>query len=182
MFPADSDGSVSRHFLPEACDRVWRVSSWLDLFPPSSCFLTCVWCSACDTPLGAAALYTLLHGNPAFMEYVLAVTDIEALVCPLLEQLYVVCVTAPRLCVTRLLTCGVVSLCRYAVEHMKPGLRYIISIILLLLTQSRSFSENVHKRVVRVFLMSSPWLASTMTAVWLCCRFSRRFLGSGSEF
>jgi len=53
------------------------------------------WCAlcgvprCCDTPLGAAAFYTMLHGNPAFLDYVLAVTDIELLVGPICEQLYV---------------------------------------------------------------------------------------------
>ena len=54
-----------------------------------------LWCAlcgvprCCDTPLGAAAFYTMLHGNPAFLDYVLAVTDIELLVGPICEQLYV---------------------------------------------------------------------------------------------
>ena len=42
---------------------------------------------------------------------------------------------------------------RYNVQSLQPGERYILSIILLLLSQSGSFSENVHKRVVRVLVI-----------------------------
>ena len=48
---------------------------------------------------------------------------------------------------------------RYNVQSLQPGERYILSIILLLLSQSGSFSENVHKRVVRVPVIPLPSLS-----------------------
>lgn len=82
-----------------------------------------------ETPLGTALLYTLLHGNSMLMDYVLSRTDLDALVLPLMRQLY-------------------------GVDKLRPNQRYILLIVLLLVTQDASFSETAHKRVI---LPTVPW-------------------------
>eukprot|EP00899_Mesostigma_viride_P025984 jgi/Mesvir1/6570/Mv25657-RA.1 len=73
-------------------------------------------------------LYTLIHGNPAFLEYVLVRGDLDTLLLPLLEMLY----HAPQ---------------------RTPNQIYMLLIILLILSQDASFNANVHKLV----LASVPW-------------------------
>lgn len=73
-------------------------------------------------------LYSLIHGNPAFLEYLLVRADLDTLLMPLLEMLY----TASR---------------------RTPNQIYMLLIILLILSQDASFNANVHKLV----LPGVPW-------------------------
>ncbi|MCO5600246.1 hypothetical protein L7F22_054356 [Adiantum nelumboides] len=68
-------------------------------------------------------LYSLVHGNPAFLEYVLVRTDIDTLLMPLMEMLY----DAPR---------------------KTPKQIYMLLIILLILSQDASFNASVHKLIL----------------------------------
>lgn len=73
-------------------------------------------------------LYSLVHGNPAFLEYVLVRTDIDILLMPLMEMLY----DAPR---------------------KTPKQIYMLLIILLILSQDASFNASIHKLI----LPAVPW-------------------------
>eukprot|EP00245_Coleochaete_scutata_P002264 TRINITY_DN1297_c0_g2_i1.p1 TRINITY_DN1297_c0_g2~~TRINITY_DN1297_c0_g2_i1.p1 ORF type:complete len:518 (+),score=93.00 TRINITY_DN1297_c0_g2_i1:66-1556(+) len=73
-------------------------------------------------------LYSLVHANPSFLEYVLVRTDLDTLLMPLLEMLYN-------------------ASCR------TPNQIYMLLIILLILSQDASFNANVHKLV----LPGVPW-------------------------
>ncbi|KAI5058263.1 hypothetical protein GOP47_0026433 [Adiantum capillus-veneris] len=68
-------------------------------------------------------LYSLVHGNPAFLEYVLVRTDIDTLLMPLMEMLY----DAPRKTRKQI---------------------YMLLIILLILSQDASFNASVHKLIL----------------------------------
>ncbi|MCO5571541.1 hypothetical protein L7F22_025284 [Adiantum nelumboides] len=68
-------------------------------------------------------LYTLVHGNAAFLEYVLVRTDLDILIVPLLETLY---------------------------ESSSKSVKqtYMLVIILLILSQDSSFNSGLHKLVL----------------------------------
>eukprot|EP01018_Ginkgo_biloba_P004035 Gb_15046 [translate_table: standard] len=73
-------------------------------------------------------LYSLVHGNSDFLEYVLVRTDLDTLLMPVLEMLY----DAPRRTSNQI---------------------YMLLIILLILSQDSSFNASIHKLV----LPSVPW-------------------------
>lgn len=73
-------------------------------------------------------LYALIHGNEAFLEYVLVRSDLDTIVLPLMEMLY------------------------NAVQRT-PNQIYMILIILLILSQDPSFNANIHKVIVQAV----PW-------------------------
>lgn len=73
-------------------------------------------------------LYSLVHGNPSFLEYVLVRTDLDALLLPLLQMLY----NAPSRTANQI---------------------YMLLIVLLILSQDASFNANIHKLV----LPAVPW-------------------------
>ncbi|KAJ8765804.1 hypothetical protein K2173_015608 [Erythroxylum novogranatense] len=76
----------------------------------------------------ALLLYTLVHGNSDFLEYVLVRTDLDTLLMPILETLY--------------------NASKRTSNHI-----YILLIILLILSQDSSFNASVHKMI----LPSVPW-------------------------
>lgn len=78
-------------------------------------------------------LYTLIHGNGFFLEYVLVRGDLDALLVPLLEMLY----HAPR---------------------RAPNQIYMLLIILLILSQDASFNAAAHALV----LPTIPWYQERM--------------------
>jgi hypothetical protein len=73
-------------------------------------------------------LYTLLHGNPDFLEYVLVRTDLDTLLIPLLETLY--------------------DASRKTSNEID-----MVLIILLILSQDSSFNAGIHKQI----LPNVPW-------------------------
>uniref|UniRef100_A0A0D6R327 Dymeclin n=1 Tax=Araucaria cunninghamii TaxID=56994 RepID=A0A0D6R327_ARACU len=73
-------------------------------------------------------LYSLLHGNSDFLEYVLVRTDLDTLLMPVLEMLY----DAPRRSSNQI---------------------YMLLIILLILSQDSSFNASIHKLI----LPNVPW-------------------------
>ncbi|EPS63352.1 hypothetical protein M569_11433, partial [Genlisea aurea] len=73
-------------------------------------------------------LYSLVHGNSNFLEYVLVRTDVDTLLMPLLETLY----NAPT----------------KTSNHI-----YMVLVILLILSQDSSFNASIHKLV----LPNVPW-------------------------
>ncbi|KMZ75914.1 hypothetical protein ZOSMA_109G00040 [Zostera marina] len=73
-------------------------------------------------------LYSLVHGNSDFLEYVLVRTDIDTLLMPILETLY-------------------------NASKRKPNQIYMLLIILLILSQDSSFNASIHNLVVP----SIPW-------------------------
>lgn len=73
-------------------------------------------------------LYSLVHGNSDFLEYVLVRTDLDTLLMPLLETLY----NAPKRSSNQI---------------------YMVLIILLILSQDSSFNASIHKLI----LPSVPW-------------------------
>ncbi|KAH7429697.1 hypothetical protein KP509_09G062000 [Ceratopteris richardii] len=73
-------------------------------------------------------LYSLVHGNRAFLEYVLVRTDIDTLLMPVLEMLY--------------------DASRKTSKQI-----YMLLIILLILSQDASFNASIHKLV----LPAVPW-------------------------
>ena len=79
-------------------------------------------------------LYSLLHGNPSFLEYCLVRQDLDTVMLPLMEMLY----NAPG---------------------RTPNQIYILLIILLILSQDASFNANIHKLVVRGDI---PWYKERM--------------------
>ncbi|KAL1832450.1 uncharacterized protein LOC108225680 isoform X1 [Daucus carota subsp. sativus] len=68
-------------------------------------------------------LYSLIHGNSGFLEYVLVRTDLETMLIPLLETLYD---TANR----------------------RSNQIYMVLIILLILSQDSSFNTSIHKLIL----------------------------------
>ncbi|MQL80090.1 hypothetical protein Taro_012514 [Colocasia esculenta] len=73
-------------------------------------------------------LYSLVHGNSDFLEYVLVRTDLDTLLMPILETLY----NAPRRTSNQI---------------------YMLLIILLILSQDSSFNTSIHKLI----LPNVPW-------------------------
>ncbi|XP_073026003.1 uncharacterized protein [Primulina eburnea] len=73
-------------------------------------------------------LYSLVHGNSDFLEYVLVRTDLDTLLMPMLETLY----NAPR----------------RSSNHI-----YMVLIIFLILSQDSSFNASIHK----LMLPNVPW-------------------------
>ncbi|XP_020273400.1 dymeclin isoform X3 [Asparagus officinalis] len=73
-------------------------------------------------------LYSLLHGNSDFLEYVLVRTDLDTLLMPILETLY----NASRRTSNQI---------------------YMLLIILLILSQDSSFNASIHKLI----LLNVPW-------------------------
>ncbi|XP_071717720.1 uncharacterized protein [Rutidosis leptorrhynchoides] len=73
-------------------------------------------------------LYSLVHGNSEFLEYVLVRTDIDTLLMPLLETLY-------------------------DASRRTSNQIYMVLIILLILSQDASFNASIHKLI----LPSVPW-------------------------
>ncbi|KAK4383343.1 Dymeclin [Sesamum angolense] len=73
-------------------------------------------------------LYSLVHGNSCFLEYVLVRADMDTLLMPMLETLY----NSPK----------------RTANHI-----YMVLIILLILSQDSSFNASVHK----LMLPNVPW-------------------------
>ncbi|KAL9687055.1 hypothetical protein QQ045_031451 [Rhodiola kirilowii] len=73
-------------------------------------------------------LYSLVHGNSDFLEYVLVRTDLDTLMMPILETLYNASKSTPN--------------------HI-----YMLLIILLILSQDSSFNASIHKLI----LPTVPW-------------------------
>ncbi|VFQ69516.1 unnamed protein product [Cuscuta campestris] len=94
--------------------------------PFASLFDTLGMCLADETSV--LLLYSLVHGNSDFLEYVLVRTDLDTLLVPLLETLY----NAPR---------------------RAPNQIYMVLIVLLILSQDSSFNASIHK----LMLHSVPW-------------------------
>ncbi|CAL1411269.1 unnamed protein product [Linum trigynum] len=94
--------------------------------PFASLFDTLGRCLTGET--AALLLYSLLHGNSDFLEYVLVRTDVDTLLMPILETLY--------------------NTSRRSSNHI-----YILLIILLILSQDSSFNASIHKMI----LASVPW-------------------------
>ncbi|KAL2469817.1 Dymeclin [Abeliophyllum distichum] len=94
--------------------------------PFASLFDTLGLCLADETSV--LLLYSLVHGNSDFLEYVLVRTDLDTLLMPMLETLY----NAPR----------------RTSNHM-----YMVLIILLILSQDSSFNSSIYK----LMLPSVPW-------------------------
>ncbi|KAH6768498.1 dyggve-melchior-clausen syndrome protein [Perilla frutescens var. frutescens] len=94
--------------------------------PFASLFDTLGRCLADETSL--LLLYSLMHGNSYFLEYVLVRTDLDTLLMPMLETLY----NAPR----------------RTANHI-----YMVLIVLLMLSQDSSFNTSIHK----LMLPNVPW-------------------------
>lgn len=94
--------------------------------PFASLFDTLGMCLADETAV--LLLYTLVHGNSDFLEYVLVRTDLDTLLMPILETLY--------------------NASKRTSNHI-----YILLIILLILSQDSSFNASIHK----IVLPSIPW-------------------------
>uniref|UniRef100_A0A7N0ZW86 Dymeclin n=1 Tax=Kalanchoe fedtschenkoi TaxID=63787 RepID=A0A7N0ZW86_KALFE len=73
-------------------------------------------------------LYSLIHGNSDFLEYVLVRTDLDTLMMPILETLY-------------------------NASKRTPNHIYMLLIILLILSQDSSFNASIHKLI----LPTVPW-------------------------
>ncbi|XP_057476837.1 uncharacterized protein LOC130764551 [Actinidia eriantha] len=73
-------------------------------------------------------LYSLVHGNSDFLEYVLVRTDLDTLLMPMLETLY-------------------------NASKRTSNQIYMVLIILLILSQDSSFNASIHKLI----LPSVPW-------------------------
>lgn len=73
-------------------------------------------------------LYSLVHGNSDFLEYVLVRTDLDTLLMPILETLY-------------------------NASRRTPNQIYMVLIILLILSQDSSFNASIHKLI----LLNVPW-------------------------
>lgn len=73
-------------------------------------------------------LYSLVHGNSAFLEYVLVRTDLDTLLMPMLETLY-------------------------NASSRTSNQIYMVLIIFLILSQDSSFNASIHKLI----LPSVPW-------------------------
>ncbi|KAK9070950.1 hypothetical protein SSX86_009518 [Deinandra increscens subsp. villosa] len=94
--------------------------------PFASLFDTLGMCLADETAV--LLLYSLVHGNSDFLEYVLVRTDIDTLLMPLLETLY-------------------------DASRRTSNQIYMVLIILLILSQDSSFNASIHKLI----LPSVPW-------------------------
>ncbi|WCJ23861.1 hypothetical protein M5689_005863 [Euphorbia peplus] len=94
--------------------------------PFASLFDTLGMCLGDET--AALLLYTLVHGNSDFLEYVLVRTDVDTLLMPMLETLY--------------------NTSKRTSNHI-----YILLIILLILSQDSSFNASIHKMI----LANVPW-------------------------
>ncbi|XP_051129403.1 uncharacterized protein LOC127250263 isoform X2 [Andrographis paniculata] len=94
--------------------------------PFASLFDTLGICLADETSI--LLLYSLVHGNSYFLEYVLVRTDLDTLMMPMLETLY--------------------NVPRRTANHI-----YMVLIILLILSQDSSFNSSIHKLI----LPSVPW-------------------------
>lgn len=92
--------------------------------------------SMCVSPLGTVLLYTLLHGCKAFSDAALCSADVDELVIPLAKQLYFA---------------GALS----------PEYRYVLVIVVLLLSQDAAFAESAHKRM-RVKSSAIPWFTERL--------------------
>uniref|UniRef100_A0A5B7BGA3 Dymeclin n=1 Tax=Davidia involucrata TaxID=16924 RepID=A0A5B7BGA3_DAVIN len=92
----------------------------------ASLFDTLGMCLADETAV--LLLYSLVHGNSDFLEYVLVRTDLDTLLMPMLETLY----NASRRTANQI---------------------YMLLIILLILSQDSSFNASIHKLI----LPSVPW-------------------------
>ncbi|KAK3264202.1 hypothetical protein CYMTET_27043 [Cymbomonas tetramitiformis] len=73
-------------------------------------------------------LYSLIHGNSGFLDYVLVRTDLDTLLLPLLQMLY-------------------------NASNRTANQIYMLLIILLILSQDSSFNANIHKLI----LPGVPW-------------------------
>ncbi|KAA8548686.1 hypothetical protein F0562_000370 [Nyssa sinensis] len=94
--------------------------------PFASLFDTLGMCLANETSV--LLLYSLVHGNSDFLEYVLVRTDMDTLLMPILETLY----NASRRTSNQI---------------------YMLLIILLIISQDSSFNASIHKMI----LPSVPW-------------------------
>ncbi|PSS33837.1 Dymeclin like [Actinidia chinensis var. chinensis] len=94
--------------------------------PFASLFDTLGMCLADET--AALLLYSLVHGNSDFLEYVLVRTDLDTLLMPMLETLY-------------------------NASKRTSNQIYMVLIILLILSQDSSFNASIHKLI----LPSVPW-------------------------
>ncbi|KAK6122694.1 hypothetical protein DH2020_043563 [Rehmannia glutinosa] len=101
-------------------------SGTLVRLPFASLFDTLGMCLADEASL--LLLYSLVHGNSNFLEYVLVRTDLDTLLMPMLETLY----NAPR---------------------RTPNHIYMVLIVLLILSQDSSFNASIHK----LMLPNVPW-------------------------
>ncbi|KAI3469624.1 hypothetical protein Pfo_026287 [Paulownia fortunei] len=94
--------------------------------PFASLFDTLGMCLANETSV--LLLYSLVHGNSDFLEYVLVRTDLDTLLMPMLETLY----NAPS----------------RTSNHI-----YMVLVIFLILSQDSSFNASIHK----LMLPNVPW-------------------------
>lgn len=101
-------------------------SATLVRLPFASLFDTLGMCLADESSV--LLLYSLVHGNSDFLEYVLVRTDLDTLLMPILEMLY----NASRRTSNQI---------------------YMLLIILLILSQDSSFNASIHKLI----LPSVPW-------------------------
>lgn len=101
-------------------------SGLLVRLPFASLFDTLGMCLADESSI--LLLYSLMHGNSDFLEYVLVRTDLDTLLMPILETLY----NASRRTSNQI---------------------YMLLIILLILSQDSSFNASIHKLI----LPNVPW-------------------------
>ncbi|KAG8370268.1 hypothetical protein BUALT_Bualt14G0099200 [Buddleja alternifolia] len=94
--------------------------------PFASLFDTLGMCLADETSV--LLLYSLVHGNSDFLEYVLVRTDLDTLLMPMLETLY--------------------NASRRTSNHI-----YMVLVIFLILSQDSSFNASIHKLI----LPNVPW-------------------------
>ncbi|WOK97109.1 dymeclin [Canna indica] len=94
--------------------------------PFASLFDRLAVCLADEMPV--LLLYSLVHGNSDFLEYVLVRTDLDTLLMPILETLY-------------------------NASKRTSNQIYMLLIILLILSQDSSFNASIHK----LMLPSVPW-------------------------
>ncbi|KAL8162708.1 hypothetical protein V2J09_014197 [Rumex salicifolius] len=94
--------------------------------PFASLFDTLAMCIADES--ATLLLYSLVHGNAGFLEYVLVRTDIDTLLMPILETLY-------------------------NAHRRSSNQIYMLLIILLILSQDSSFNASIHK----LMIPNVPW-------------------------
>ncbi|KAM7278037.1 hypothetical protein ACFE04_005171 [Oxalis oulophora] len=94
--------------------------------PFASLFDTLGMCLADETAV--LLLYSLIHGNSDFLEYVLVRTDLDTLLMPMLETLY-------------------------NASKKTSNQIYMLLIVLLILSQDSSFNASIHKMT----LTNVPW-------------------------
>jgi hypothetical protein len=80
---------------------------------------------------GSIMLYSLMHANKEFKDFVLARDDLDCIVLPLLETMY-------------------------AAPSVAPSHLYVILILLLMLSEDVAFNEGAHRRM---HVPSVPWFA-----------------------